>query len=128
MIFPLSLIVCCFIMIYLSINFFILSLLGFSEIPVCLNKCLSLALENSQPMLTRQIWLLNSILSPYLLKLRHIIPSYFISLNYSFMCCVSLVLQAAFYYFFRFFFQFANSHSLDFYNLLLFYLEISIPF
>ena len=60
-------------------------------------------------VLTRQIWLLNNFLSPYLLKLRHkldYLTLIFISLNYSFTCSISLALQAEFYYLLRFFFQF----------------------
>ena len=96
-------------MINWSIDFLIFYFLGFIKIPVCMNQCLSWLLENSQSALTCQIWLLNNFLSPYLLKLRHMLDYltlFFISLNYSFTCSISLVLQAAFYYFLRFFFQF----------------------
>ena len=96
-------------MVNWSIDFLILYFLGFIKIPVCMNQCLSWLLENSQSALTCQIWPLSNFLSPYLLKLRHMLDYltlFFISLNYSFTCSISLVLQAAFYYFFRFFFQF----------------------
>lgn len=92
-IFPLSLIFCNFIIRYLSIDLF-LSFLSFIEIPEYEDQCL-LVLEISQPILTHQMWLLENLFSPYLLN-RHILDLltlFFISLNYSSSCSISLALQ-----------------------------------